>query len=114
MLARLMGLGSISPRQLHARAASEGVTIVDVNARQSWLAARVPGARHLDPLTYVESDLPSDKHAPLVFYCSNVLCRKAPIAAQRARSLGYLDVQVMSAGIRGWLRAALPVESGEA
>jgi len=38
---------------------------------------------------------------------------KALSAARRARSLGYGNVHVMSAGISGWLAAKLPTETGE-
>jgi rhodanese-related sulfurtransferase len=113
MFARLMGLRVISPRSLHDLVQRQAVTPIDVNARHSWLSARVPGAINLDPANYRETDLPRDKNAALVFYCSNPLCRKAPNAARRARGFGYSNVQVMSAGISGWLSAALPTESGE-
>ena len=113
MFARLMGLRTISPGRLHHLIQSEPVTAIDVNARHSWLKARVPGAVNLDPLGYDVSDLPPDKDATLVFYCSNFLCRKAPNAARRATQLGYRRVLVMSAGISGWLGAALPTESGD-
>ena len=113
MFARLMGLTTISPRELHQLMQNAPVTAIDVNPRQSWVKARVPGALHLDPLAYSDADLPSDKASTLVFYCSNVLCRKAPNAARRAKSMGYSRVQVMSAGISGWLSANLPTESGE-
>lgn len=114
MLALLMGLKTISPDDLHRLAQiREHVTVVDVNSRQSWIRARVPGAKNLDPAAYKDSDLPSDKNAVLVFYCSNPMCRKAPNAARRAKKLGYSNVHVMSAGISGWLAARLPTESGE-
>jgi rhodanese-related sulfurtransferase len=66
---------------------------------------------NLDPTGYAETDLPADKSRLLVFYCSNPLCRKAPNAALRARRLGYENVRVMSAGIKGWMGARLPTES---
>ncbi|HKO03787.1 MAG TPA: rhodanese-like domain-containing protein [Candidatus Acidoferrales bacterium] len=113
MFERLMGLKAISPAELHERMQHEALAIIDVNARQSWLAARVTGARHLDPVGYNESDLPTARDAALVFYCSNFLCRKAPNAARRAKGMGYSNVYVMSAGISGWLGASLPTESGE-
>ena len=114
MFARLMGLKTISPDELHRQAQSpEAMSVVDVNSRQSWLKARVPGARNLDPVDYKDSDLPADKNDVLVFYCSNPMCRKAPNAARRAKKLGYGNVHVMSAGISGWLAAKLPIESGE-
>jgi rhodanese-related sulfurtransferase len=112
MFATLMGLSTISPSALHERMQREPVTVIDVNSGQSWQSARVPGALHLDPIAYAESDLPSDKTAPLVFYCSNYLCRKAPNAARRAERMGYQHVQVMSAGISGWVSADLPTEAG--
>lgn len=114
MFARLIGLKTISPDELHRLAQSAGqVSVIDVNSRQSWIKARVPGARNLDPVAYEDSDLPSDKDAALVFYCSNPWCRKAPNAALRAEKMGYSNVKVMSAGISGWLDTRLPTESGE-
>jgi rhodanese-related sulfurtransferase len=114
MMARLMGLNTISPQDLHRLLQERAATAIDVNGPQSWMRAHVPGAMHLDPTGYDPNDLPADKSALLVFYCSNPWCRKAPNAARRASTLGYQNVKVMSAGIEGWLRADLPTESGEA
>jgi rhodanese-related sulfurtransferase len=113
MIALLMGLKTISPARLHELLQRSAATAVDVNSRQSWLQARVPGALHLDPLTYGEPDLPPGRDAMLVFYCSNPFCRKAPNAARRAKGMGYSNVRVMAAGIAGWLAAKLPTESSE-
>lgn len=85
----------------------------DVNAQARWAAAHVPGARHLDPLNFDSTDLPADKDTPLVFYCSNFLCRKAPNAARRAKVMGHTDVRVMSVGIQGCLSEKLPVEAAD-
>ena len=114
MFALLMGLKTISPAELHQLVQNSGrVSVIDVNSLQSHVRARVPGARHLDPVDFKDGDLPADKSGALVFYCSNPMCRKAPNAARRARKIGYSDVQVMSAGITGWVGAKLPTESGE-
>lgn len=114
MIALLMGLKTISPARLHERLRDGSVTVVDVNAPHRWAEAHVPGAVNLDPAGYREGDLPGDRNAPLVFYCSNPLCRKAPNAARRAKGMGYANVAVMSAGIAGWLDAGHPTESGAA
>ena len=111
MLARLMGLRTVSPRDLRRELEEGATTAVDVNAPGSWERAHVPGARRLDPSAFGPSDLPGDRSASLVFYCSNPLCRKAPNAARRARGFGYENVRVMSAGIQSWISAGLPVES---
>ncbi len=113
MLARLMGLRSISPGDLHQTMQHQQTVIVDVNSRQSWINAHVPGALNLDPFGYGNSDLPADDKTRIVFYCSNPLCRKAPNAALRAKKMGYSNVSVMSAGITGWTAMKLPTESGE-
>jgi rhodanese-related sulfurtransferase len=112
MMAFLMGLPSLSPADVHALVTRRAATVIDVNARARWLEARVPGAVNLDHAAYAPGDLPPAKDARLVFYCSNPMCRKAPIAARRARGMGYANAVVMSAGISGWLAARLPVESG--
>jgi len=112
MFAMIMGLKSISCQELHQRMQDAPVTVVDVNARSSWSRARVPGAIHL-AVDFDPAALPADLAAPLVFYCSNPFCRKAPQAARRAIKLSYSDARVMSAGITGWTGARLPVEAGE-
>lgn len=111
MFARLLRLKTITPRRLVEHLEDGSVTTVDVTSPVSWQRAHVPGARHLDPYAYAEQDLPTDKQAMLVFYCSNALCRKAPNAAKRAIRMGYDNVRVMPAGIKGWLKAGLPFET---
>jgi rhodanese-related sulfurtransferase len=111
MMALLMGLKTISPADLLQKVRAGQVATFDVNFAQSWADAHVPGATHLEPLSYAASDLPPERSSLLVFYCSNPWCRKAPNAARRALSLGYQNVRVMSAGISGWLAENLPIES---
>lgn len=112
MMALLMGLKSVSPADLNELVASKRVTVFDVNSPHSWMKAHVPGAKNLDAQGFGAADLPADKNSALVFYCSNPLCRKAPIAAKRAKQMGYENVRVLSAGISGWLAAKLPTEAG--
>jgi rhodanese-related sulfurtransferase len=114
MFARLMGLATISPRDLQRLLQEGNPAVFDVNSPQSWTQARVPGAVNLDPVTYDASNLPADKDTLVVFYCSNPWCRKAPNAARRAKSLGYSNVKVLAAGIQGWVGEKLAVESGNA
>lgn len=113
MIARLMGVSTVDPATLRRRMQSERIALFDVNSFGSWRDLRVPGARHLDPDTFVEGDLPSERDHALVFYCSNSYCRKAPRAARRALKMGYGQVDVLSAGISGWVAAGMPTESGE-
>jgi rhodanese-related sulfurtransferase len=110
MMAMLMGLKSLSPADVQRLLQDGKARVYDVNSDPSWHKAHVPGAVHLDSEGYGAADLPADKEAALVFYCSNPLCRKAPIAAKRAKAMGHGNVRVMSAGISGWISAGLPTE----
>jgi rhodanese-related sulfurtransferase len=106
-----MGLKSVSPAGLDAELRTGHVNVYDVNSAQSFGKAHVPGARNLGPESFRAEDLPADKLSRLVFYCSNPMCRKAPIAAKRAKQMGYEDVRVMSAGISGWMSSGLATEA---
>jgi len=108
-----MKLEAISPDRLNEMITNDRVNVLDVNARQSWMKAHVPGAINLDLAVYTESDLPADKEATLIFYCSNPMCRKAPKATRKAEKMGYANVKVMPVGISGWLSAGFPTETGE-
>jgi rhodanese-related sulfurtransferase len=110
MFARLMGLKTVSPPELAGLLASGAATAIDVNAPSSWRDAHVPGARNLDPVHFTAHQLPADRSGLLVFYCSNPLCRKAPNAAKRAKSFGFHNVKVLSAGIQGWIKDGQAVE----
>jgi len=66
-----MGLNVISPGKLQQLMQKQPVSVFDVTSWQSWLTARVLGARPLDPMGYDESDLPADRASTLEFYCSN-------------------------------------------
>lgn len=111
MLAILMGLKSISCREVGNLLPLQRAVIIDVNSTSRWASAHVPGAHNLDPVHFDASELPAEKRTELVFYCSNFLCRKAPNAARRAKAMGYSNVRVMSAGIQGWLSEGLPVDA---
>lgn len=113
MMARLFGLRTIDPAALAQRLGEGGIAVFDVNSRESWRRAHVPGARPLDPQSFVADDLQAERTASLVFYCSNPLCRKAPLAARRAKQMGFEDVRVLSAGITGWMAAGLRTEAGQ-
>lgn len=114
IFALVAGLPRVSPEQLNRLRLSGAAHVIDVNAPRVWAKGHVPGARNLDPKTLASGVLPEDKSTPLVFYCSNVYCWKAPNVARKVKSMGYQNVQVMSAGIDGWLAAGLPTERGSA
>jgi rhodanese-related sulfurtransferase len=90
------------------------LAIYDCNSKEQYEGAHLPGARWLDFNAVTASDLPRDKTTTLVFYCYQDLCNTSHTAALAAEDLGYVDVFIMPAGIRGWLGKRKPVEKGGA
>ncbi|MBI4951651.1 MAG: rhodanese-like domain-containing protein [Myxococcales bacterium] len=82
-------------------------TPVDANSKDTrGKHGVVPGAVLLsDSGKYDASELPADKSTKLVFYCGGKACTAAPKAAEVAVKAGYTDVNVMRAGIKGWVDA---------
>jgi rhodanese-related sulfurtransferase len=72
----------------------------------------VPGARLLTSSASYDpaAELPSDHSTTLVFYCGGTRCTASDTAAERAREAGYANVNVMRAGIAGWIEEGHDVE----
>lgn len=105
-------LREMSVAEVESRLGQSGFYVFDVNPSTRWSAGHVPGALNLDPAGFTAADLPADRNATLVFYCSDPSCGASRFAARRAQHMGYTGVFVMPAGIRGWLEAGKPVEQG--
>lgn len=53
------------------RLGEPGFFVFDANARGRYVRGHIPGARHIhDPHEFTAADLPAEKDATLVFYCS--------------------------------------------
>lgn len=70
----------------------------------------LPGALLLSDMDAV-GELPADRAKPLVFYCANPECSASHYAAEKAIAAGYRHVQVMPAGIAGWVKAGKKTDS---
>jgi rhodanese-related sulfurtransferase len=93
--------------------AGADIVLLDANTDETRAnLGIIPAARLLssyrdyDP----ESELPTERNRPLVFYCHSARCGAAVSAAERALEAGYPSVSVMPDGITGWIEAGSPVE----
>lgn len=86
--------------------------LIDANPPPRWASGHLPGAINLDASVLSEDDLPRDKSAMLVFYCSGPSCEASRHAARKALKLGFSHVFTMPAGLRGWLAAGKRAEAG--
>ncbi|HUJ62519.1 MAG TPA: rhodanese-like domain-containing protein [Kofleriaceae bacterium] len=60
----------LSVAEVAARLGRPGFHVFDNNGRARWQRSHVPGAKHLNAYDYAAGELPADKAATLVFYCS--------------------------------------------
>ncbi len=65
-----MEFRELAVAEVAARLGQPGFFVFDNNGESRWKRSHVPGARNLNPHLFAASDLPSDKTATLVFYCS--------------------------------------------
>jgi rhodanese-related sulfurtransferase len=63
----------MSVDEVVARLGDARFFVIDNNGPGSWQKRHVPGAKNLDPGQFTATDLPADKEATLVFYCSGPL-----------------------------------------
>ena len=102
----------LSPEKVEGMLADKGCVPVDANGKGTRdKYGVVPGAVLLsDYKSFEASELPEDKSTKLVFYCGGQKCSAAPKAAKVAKEAGYQDVNVMRAGIRGWVEEGRKVD----
>ena len=66
------GFGELTLDQVErAIASKEAINIFDNNSRERWAEGHVPGAKWVESSEIKASDLPADRGAKLIFYCSN-------------------------------------------
>jgi rhodanese-related sulfurtransferase len=103
----------ITVEELAAMTSAKGakVTVLDANTAETRAKFGViPGAKLLSHFEDydVSKELPADKNATLVFYCTSEKCSSAPTSAAKAMEFGYTNVFVLKSGIKGWKEAAKP------
>ena len=103
----------VADLQKSLTAAPASVHIYDANNEETRAKdGIIPGAVKLTSSSQfdVNSTLPKDKSAQVVFYCANTHCMASHTAAKRAIASGYTNVSVMADGIQGWKKAGLKTE----
>lgn len=61
---------ALTVQEVAARLGEPGFFVYDNNGKGRWARSHVPGAKNLNAHAIEAADLPDDKAATLVFYCS--------------------------------------------
>src|SRR6185503_2896568 len=105
---------AVQPEILAAEIASGSrVTILDVRSRGEFVRGHVPGAIHI-PIQSVGSSvatIPSRPEERVVVYCGHG--PRAWLAGGILRRRGFRRVEYLAGHMTRWVRAGLPVETGE-
>ena len=96
---------------------SRNTVFLDARYPEDFKAGRIRGAINLP---YEESEehapevLPKlTKEGEIITYCDGTECESSLLLARELRELGYQDIKVFFGGWQEWLKAGLPVETGE-
>ncbi|MDX2092791.1 MAG: hypothetical protein SFX73_33300 [Kofleriaceae bacterium] len=65
-----MDIPELSVAEVAAKIGQPGFFVFDNNGKGRWKRGHVPGAKNLNAYSFDLAELPADKSATLVFYCS--------------------------------------------
>ena len=90
--------------------AGEKLTLVDVREESEWTSGHLPGAIHLGK-GIIERDIEQRfpaTDAKLILYCGGGF--RSALAADNLQKMGYINVESMDGGWKGWLSAGYPTQ----
>lgn len=84
--------------------------LVDLRLEYEWDDQHISGATRIEFSTLLRSlvQLPEDKNAPIVVYCSDG--HRGAMAMMALSLQGYTNIRSLAGGIYAWKAAGLPVE----
>ena len=65
-----MDIRELTISEVAARLGQPGFFVFDNNGAGRWKRGHVPGAKNLNAYSFTADELPADRSATLVFYCS--------------------------------------------
>jgi rhodanese-related sulfurtransferase len=101
----LAPIPDVTADQLHGMIARKApVVLVDTRSEYEYRKDHLPGAILIPPYRFNDLNtlLPADKGAELVFYCRGVGCEQSKEAAAAASKLGYVHVSTFTGGYPAW------------
>ncbi len=112
MTAEITACPELSADEAAELIADGRAVVIDVSPRRRWASGHLPGAINLWPPDFTEEDIPAEKDATLLFYCSDMGGTASRYAAQRAVKMGFTHVFTMPGGLRSWMAAGHKAMAG--
>jgi rhodanese-related sulfurtransferase len=96
---------------------SRKIIFLDARYPEDFKAGHIKGAINLpyeESEEYAPQVLPRlPKEEEIIAYCDGTECESSLLLARELREMGYVDIKVFFGGWQEWLKAGLPVETGE-
>jgi rhodanese-related sulfurtransferase len=86
--------------------------LIMIHTRIAFETAHIPGSNHFDPHVQPMSDLPADKAAEVVVYCTGDACGASRRAYHAMVAEGYTNVRRYAGGLADWAEAGYELVSG--
>ena len=84
--------------------------IIDVREISEYISVRIPNSKLVSLSEFEQKMNLIERTKPSYFLCG--IGKRAQKAAEYLESLGYKDLYVIDGGIKAWIEAGFPVESG--
>ncbi|NIM05362.1 MAG: rhodanese-like domain-containing protein [Armatimonadetes bacterium] len=92
----------------------DNLVVVYVLSPESFMKARIKGSINI-PLEDLKEQAPTvlpDKDKEIIVYCANFECTASPSAGKALEEMGYTNIVDYEGGIKDWIEAGYPTESG--
>jgi len=86
--------------------------LIMIHTRIAFEAAHIPGSTHFHPHEQQMADLPQDKSAEVVVYCTGPECVASQMAYHAMVAEGYTNVRRYAGGLTDWDEAGYELVSG--
>lgn len=106
-------VSDIDLKALKAAIHNKTVVLLDCNGTASYNKGHLPGAINFDAnKNNLAKVLPPQKDRLIVAYCGGPKCMLYKNGAAAVTALGYTNVKHWVGGLKGWVEAKLPLETG--
>ena len=104
-------INTITCQELHDRLQeSSALVVINVLDEAYYRDCHIPGSINIPVDQLSESVEDWNRNLDIVVYCAHEACEASKDAYRTLERLGFANVRAFEEGMRGWIKAGLPVE----